>query len=186
MPRIRVNEKLLADLQAWAVHRLTPEEYSAVEAVVLELRRLRKLISGNRSKSISSEPAATDDTAKPPLQCAFMRTLGGQQFRCTAPAKQDGFCGKHKPKKLKQLPKGCSATNRAGRTCKAIVLKNGLCPAHWRAKFGHSYTRDGQGFRCSLCGATFDYWTVEGRGAGRKGSIKSVAECPTKISALGV
>ena len=165
MARIPITEELLDQIQAWAVQRLTAEEYRLIFGLIEEMRRLWKRIERNTERG---------------AQCSFTRTIAGRQFRCAALATYGSFCGYHKPKRLKQLPKGCVAKNRAGQACKARVLSDDLCPSHWQKAFGHDYERDGQGFRCALCGATFDYWSVEGKGRDRIGSIKRIARCPLK------
>jgi hypothetical protein len=165
MVRVAITDELLDQMQAWATHRLTADEYRQIFGLIAEIRRLKKRI---------------DRSTERREQCAFTRTIGGQQFRCTATAKYGSFCGHHKPKTLRQRPKGCIARNRTGVACKAVVLSDDLCPTHWQRVFGHDYKRDGTGFRCSLCGAPFDYWLVEGKGRDRTGSIKRVARCPMK------
>lgn len=165
MTRLPVTDELLDEIQNWATLRLSAEEYQAIFGLIEELRRLRKRVTRNADAG---------------EQCEFMRTIAGHQFRCAARAKYGKFCGFHKPRKLKQRPKGCIAKNRAGVACKGVVLRDALCPTHWQKILGHDYARNGQGFRCSLCGETFDYWAVEGKGRDRTGSIKRVARCPMK------
>lgn len=165
MVRPQITEELLDQIQSWAVRRFTAEEHEVFVHLVQELRRLQKRVAAKVQKG---------------EQCAFIRTIGGHQFRCAALAKHGSFCGYHKPKARKQRTKGCLAKNRAGVACKAFVLRDDLCPTHWQKEFGHDYQRDGKGFRCRLCGAVFDYWAVEGKGRDRIGSIKRVERCPAK------
>lgn len=165
MARLLVTDELLDEVQNWATHRLGAEEYHLIFGLIEELRRLRKRAAQNIETS---------------AQCEFMRAIAGHQFRCAARAKYGRFCGFHKPRKSKQRSKGCVAKNRAGVACKGVVLRDDLCPTHWQKAFGHDYQRSGQGFRCGLCGEMFDYWTVEGKGRDRIGSIKRVAICAVK------
>jgi len=179
--RSKVTDTFLDEAQAWAAQSLTPEGYRLFTILIDEIHRLRRHVDGFQLKRSSQDVDPGHSPAPQRVQqCAFMRRIAGHQIQCTAQAKYGDFCGKHKPKKLRQQSKGCAAKNRAGVSCKALVLRDDFCPTHWRARFGHDYRRDGKGFRCSLCGATFDFWTVEGRGSDRVGSIRSLAKCPAK------
>jgi hypothetical protein len=143
--------------------------------LIAEVRRLKTLLL--RPKRSRQKP--------PPIEaakCKAMRTLAGQSFRCTAVAKYGDYCGLHKPKLLKGKAKGCTATSRSGHPCKAIAMADSLCPSHWEKLLGHDYVRDGPGYRCRLCGSSFDHWAVEGRGRDRRGSIKRIAKCPAKVA----
>jgi hypothetical protein len=166
MAKVRVTDEFLDQLETWAIRRLTAEEFQEIALLIREMRRLRKRIEGNAAR---------------PAQCEFTRRIAGHHFRCAAAARYGRFCGYHKPRQSKQRSKGCIAKNRDGAPCKAIVLSDELCPTHWQKVFGHDYKREGKGFRCALCDATFDYWTVEGKGRDRTGSIKRVARCPAKV-----
>ena len=168
--RIRLTKKLLQQIQKWADQDLAPERRTWIVALIAEFRKLK------------GWPSAGFEKPKEQIvsQCKFVRNLAGHVVPCTAPAKYGDFCGLHRTKRLKQRPKGCVARNRAGEPCKAVVFSEGLCPTHWQKTFGHDYVRDGAGFRCESCGSSFDYWTVEGLGRDRKGSIKRVAKCPSR------
>ena len=115
-------------------------------------------------------------------QCQFIREIGGVRFRCLARARYGDFCGRHKRKELKGQPKGCRATARSGAPCRAVISRDDLCAIHWQKAFGHVFIRDGQAFRCSLCGWEFSYLAVEGRGKVLKGSITRLAKCPVKLA----
>ena len=185
MARLRLTDELLDEVQNWATRRLNPEEYRVIFGLIDELRRFRKHLTQNVEDpqplaGAGSRRRTARPGAAPAVQCEFMRTIAGHQFRCAAQARYGSFCGFHRQRKLKQRSKGCTAKNRAGIGCKGVVLKDGLCPTHWQKAFGHAYERDGAGFRCALCGETFDYWVVEGKGRDRIGSIKRVATCRVK------
>jgi len=173
-----VTETFLDEVEQWSVRRLPHEEYVRVISLIREIRRLRKLIHPTPAAMPSRRAAAAGSQDRP--QCQFIREVGGRRFRCTAEAKYEGFCGYHRVRPLKRQSKGCHAIARTGAPCMAVVMRDGLCPKHWEKTFGHEYIRDGRGFRCALCSATFNYRDVEGWGRGRNGSIKRVAKCPSK------
>ena len=180
MSRKSVTEEALTEFQKWAVRCCSFEERQRILILIKEIRRLRKLVdrSAGRADTVTHPHTSNRDSAK---QCQFIREIGGHRFQCAAAAKYGDFCGHHKPRHLKQRPKGCTAIGRTGRRCLAVVMRDELCPSHWLKTFGHVYVRDGEGFRCDLCEQRFDYWAVEGRGRDRRGSIKRLAKCPLKL-----
>ena len=114
-------------------------------------------------------------------QCKAIRTVAGHVFQCRAEARFGEFCGYHKPRELKQRSKGCTVLNRDGIECKARVLADGLCPAHWQKAFGHEYVAEGSLFRCRLCNESLESWAVGQRGGRRARGIKRRIKCPAKM-----
>jgi len=142
---------------------------------------LRRKISTLLAELQRPDRQTLQESTRPPFrQCKFMRTLGNQMFQCKAVAKYGDYCGYHKPKDTKGAWKGCTERNNRGARCKATILRDGLCPAHWLKHSGHEYVRHEAGYRCHLCGSRFDWWQVNGHGAARKGSLKYMARCPAK------
>lgn len=180
MSKQSVTDEALNEFQEWAVRRFSLEDCRRILILINEIRRLRKLgdRSASRTGSLAPPHTSNRDSTK---QCQFIREIGGHRFQCAAAAKYGDFCGHHRPRRLKQRPKGCTAIARSGKRCLAVVMRDDLCPSHWLKTFGHVYVRDGEGFRCDLCEQRFDYWAVEGRGRDRKGSIKRLAKCPVKL-----
>ena len=180
VPETLITEESLDEIQRWSVG-LAPEARNRITLLLEEIRRLKRLVDRRAPQTHKGRGVSTSSSKADVKQCSFMRTIGGKRFRCAAAAKYGDFCGYHKPRELKQQPKGCSAKSRTGWPCEAIVLRENLCPTHWLKAFGHVYLREGDAFRCQLCRATFDYWAVEGRGRDRTGSIKRIAKCPIKL-----
>jgi len=116
-------------------------------------------------------------------RCKFIRTLAGRRLQCQAAAEYGEYCGWHKTRPLKNRSKGCIAINRAGKPCKAVVHADQLCPKHWEKFLGHEYVRDGDSFQCHLCGESFGFWQVFGKGSERTGSVKHISKCPMKVTA---
>ena len=168
-----LTDQFLSDLETRC---LSDPKFLSGETILLliaEVRRLKSLLP--RQKKPRQKPPPREAS-----RCKAMRTLGGQSIRCTAVAKYGDYCGLHKPRLLKGKSKGCTATSRSGHPCKAFAMADNLCPSHWEQLLGHDYVRDGSGFQCRSCGASFDYWAVEGLGNDRKGSIKRITTCPAK------
>jgi hypothetical protein len=172
-----LSDNILSDLETRCLSDSQFPNGETVRRLIVEVRRLKTLLARKKQR----QKSIPIDTPK----CKALRMLSGQSIPCTSAARYGDFCGRHKPKLLKGKSKGCMATSRSGRVCKGIVMAENLCPAHWEKSLGHDFVRDGAGFRCQLCGASFDYWAVEGRGVERIGSIKRVARCPAKVQNSG-
>src|SRR6266567_6470309 len=166
-----LTDQFLSDLQTRCLSDPKFSDGGTILRLIAEVQRLKILLHRPKKPRQNAPPREEP-------RCIAMRILGGHPIRCTAAAKHGDYCGRHKAKPLKGKSKGCTATSRSGQACKGIVMADNLCPSHWEKLLGHDYVRDGSGFRCRLCGASFDYWAVEGRGQGRSGSIKRVATCP--------
>src|SRR5260221_14435960 len=126
-----ITEEALNEIQQWAVGCLAQDECDRVMNLINEIRYLRKLVrpvSGGEIKSTARRDRPDQDNKQ---QCQFIRKIGGHQFRCAAAAKYGDFCGYHKPRQLKNVPKGCRVTARSGAPCMGVVLRDGLCPTHW-------------------------------------------------------
>jgi hypothetical protein len=170
-----LTDQFLGDLEAKCLTDLKFSDGEIILRLIAEVRRLKSLLPPPKKTRPKNPPREEVP------QCKAVRTLGGQPLRCTAAARYGDYCGRHRPNLLKGKSKGCTAISRSGQPCKGIAIADNLCPSHWERLRGHDYIRDGPGFRCQLCGASFDFWTVEGRGKERRGSIKRVTTCPGKI-----
>src|SRR5215467_12296004 len=85
MPRVRVTERLLEEVQSWAVQRLTTDEYSLIEILINELRRLRQLVARDHARQLPKTRKPTRSLANAEIgQCVFMRTIGDLRFQCAA------------------------------------------------------------------------------------------------------